>query len=373
MTDRVTTASTDYKVDLEVFEGPLDLLLYLIKKDELEICDIEINRITTQYIEYLGLMQMLDLNIAGEFIVMAATLMMVKSRMLLPVEERPEIEEEEADPRWDLVRQLLEYKKFKDAARHLDSLSLAKENMFSRGGDVAVFEPEPGLGLDEVSLFDLISALNDALKRISQVEFGTIIDDPFTVADKIEDLLTRTRAGLRFNLSHIFGQAVTRNEITCTFLALLELIRLHQIRVRQNNEFGDIEISAFDPADMPPTIPEPEIQKAPPRPPRKKKPLPNQAKSLLADVLPDAGDEVIEAGEDEAVAVDSSEEVAVDVVDEANEIEEEEIDDEDEDAEDEEDGDADDDAEDEDEEDEGEEDEEDEDDVDEEDDDETDK
>jgi segregation and condensation protein A len=109
----------DYKVQLEVFEGPLDLLLYLIKKDEVDVYDIPIERVTQQYLQYLSLMQMLDLNIAGEFLVMAATLMMIKSRMLLPVEERPELEEEE-DPRWDLVRQLVEYKKFKDAAQHLE-------------------------------------------------------------------------------------------------------------------------------------------------------------------------------------------------------------------------------------------------------------
>ncbi len=114
----------DYKVQLEVFEGPLDLLLYLIKRDELDIYDIPIERITQQYMQYLDVMKMLDLSIAGEFLVMAATLMMIKSRMLLPVEERPELEAEEDDPRWDLVRQLVEYKKFKDAADHLESLAL---------------------------------------------------------------------------------------------------------------------------------------------------------------------------------------------------------------------------------------------------------
>ena len=123
-------AQEEYKVQLEVFEGPLDLLLYLIKKDELDIYDIPIERITTQYMEYMDLMRMLDLNIAGEFIVMAATLMMIKSRMLLPPEERAELEEEEEDPRWDLVRQLVEYKKFKDAAMHLEGLEERQEDVF---------------------------------------------------------------------------------------------------------------------------------------------------------------------------------------------------------------------------------------------------
>ena len=106
------------RFSLDVFEGPLDLLLYLIKKEEVDIHDIPIGRITDQYLEYTWLMKVLDLNIAGDFIVMSATLMLIKSRMLLPVDERSDVEEEEEDPRWDLVRQLVEYKKFKDAADH---------------------------------------------------------------------------------------------------------------------------------------------------------------------------------------------------------------------------------------------------------------
>ena len=132
----------EYKVQLEVFEGPLDLLLYLIKKDELDIYDIPIERITTQYMQYMDLMRMLDLNIAGEFIVMAATLMMIKSRMLLPPEERAALEEEEEeDPRWDLVRQLVEYKKFKDAAMHLEGLEERQADVFGRGSDAATLGP----------------------------------------------------------------------------------------------------------------------------------------------------------------------------------------------------------------------------------------
>lgn len=237
----------DYKVDVEVFEGPLDLLLYLIKKDEVDICDIRIERITAQYMEYLGLMRMLDLTIAGEFIVMAATLMMIKSRMLLPEDERPELEAEEADPRWDLVRQLLEYKKFKDAARHLEQRAFVRENMFDRGAELHVeAAPEAALPLQDVSIFDLISALNDALKRVKVEEFGQIYDDQYTVADKIEDVLRRVRSEARVLLSDLFGRLATRHEIVCAFLAVLELIRLRQVRVRQGAEFGDIEISRGD-------------------------------------------------------------------------------------------------------------------------------
>ena len=180
----------EYKVQLEVFEGPLDLLLYLIKKDELDIYDIPIERITTQYMEYLDLMRMLDLNIAGEFIVMAATLMMIKSRMLLPVEERAELEEEEEDdPRWDLVRQLVEYKKFKDAAMHLEGLEERQVDVFGRGSDAATLGPAGDVSLHDVSIFDLISAFNDVLKKVKTEELKEIFAERYTVAEKIDAIV----------------------------------------------------------------------------------------------------------------------------------------------------------------------------------------
>ena len=173
----------EYKVKLEVFEGPLDLLLYLIKKEELEIHNIPMEKITAQYIQYIELMKMLDLNIAGEFLVMAATLMMIKSRMLLPVEDRPEIEEEEEDPRWDLVRQLVEYKKFKDVAMHLESLEARREDIFGRDGAEAVLGKEPDVALHDVGLFDLISAFSEALKKVKSEELREIFAERFTVAE----------------------------------------------------------------------------------------------------------------------------------------------------------------------------------------------
>jgi segregation and condensation protein A len=237
-------AADEYKVRLEVFEGPLDLLLYLIKREEIDIYDIPIERITTQYLEYLSLLKMLDLNIAGEFIVMAATLLMIKSRMLLPVEERPETDdEEEADPRWDLVRQLLEYKKFKDVAGHLQSCELRQLNMFTRGADPELPpETEGGLGVGEVSLFDLIAALNKVLKNAKTEELGQIFAEQYTVADKIESLLDVVREQQEVSFSLLFGELATRGEVVCTFLALLELIRLHQLGARQSGEFGEIVI-----------------------------------------------------------------------------------------------------------------------------------
>ena len=233
----------EYKIRLEVFEGPLDLLLYLIRKEEVDIYDIPIERITTQYMEYLSLMRMLDLTIAGEFIVMAATLMMIKSRMLLPPDERPILEPEEEDPRWELVRQLLEYKKFKDAALHLQQRELDQENIFSRGAEPLVsLEQDPGLGLGDVSLFDLIAALNSVLKKVEVEELGEIFGEQFTVADKIEIILTTIQREEQMRFKDLFKDMASRVEIVCTFLALLELIRLRQIAARQEKEFDDIMI-----------------------------------------------------------------------------------------------------------------------------------
>lgn len=235
-------ANTDpYKVELDVFEGPLDLLLYLIKQDEIDIYDIPIERITRQYMQYLDIMKMLDLNIAGEFIVMAATLMMIKSRMLLPVEERHELEEEE-DPRWDLVRQLVEYKKFKDAAAHLGELELRQENMFGRTGEGILLGPEPDIALEDVSIFDLITAFNEALKKAPREELKEIFAEKFTVADKIDHILVMMREKGKASFSRLLAGMTHRYEMVCTFLAILELIRLKQIRAKQSDHFGDIDL-----------------------------------------------------------------------------------------------------------------------------------
>lgn len=231
----------DYKVQLEVFEGPLDLLLYLIKKDEVDIYAIPIERITQQYLQYLEMMQMLDLNIAGEFLVMAATLMMIKSRMLLPVEERPEMEDEE-DPRWDLVRQLVEYKKFKDAAMHLEELALRREDVFAREGETVHLGAEADVALHDVSIFDLISAFSEALKKAPKEEMAELFGDRYTVAEKIDFLTVKLREDGKVVLGELFRAMRHRYEMVCTFLAVLELIRLRQIRAQQAGPFGEIEI-----------------------------------------------------------------------------------------------------------------------------------
>ena len=238
------TRPDDYKVRLEVFEGPLDLLLYLIKKEELDITDINIEKITQQYLEYLELMRMLDLEIAGEFLVMAATLMYIKSRLLLPEDQRvaDELEEGE-DPRWELVRQLVEYKKFKDAAEELGVRELQRQNIYGRTPADPKLPVEPSLAMGEVSLFDLINAFNEVLKRANKrKDFLEIVDEHFTVADKIEFLLHRVAENAAIKFHELFTEAASRTEIVVTFLAVLELIRLKRIIVRQSQHFAEIEI-----------------------------------------------------------------------------------------------------------------------------------
>jgi len=240
----------EYKVELEIFEGPLDLLLYLIKKEEVDIYNIPIVKITTQYMEYLGLMRMLDLNIAGEFIVMAATLMMIKSRMLLPIEDRSE-EEEEEDPRWDLVRQLVEYKKFKDAASLLQEREFIQKNIFGIGGQTLALEPEDaGIVLQDASLFDLIAAFNEVLKNARVEEIGEIGPENFSLADKIDGILHRLRQQSSIPFTTLFSNMASRAEIICTFLAVLELARLRQLVIAQESSFSDILVMASENDDQ---------------------------------------------------------------------------------------------------------------------------
>ena len=233
----------DYKVMLEVFEGPLDLLLYLIKKDEVDIYDIPIGRITDQYMEYLKLMKVLDLNIAGDFIVMSATLMLIKSRMLLPVESRPDQDEEdEEDPRWDLVRQLVEYKKFKDAANHLEELEMHMENVFGRESEHVELGAPPDVDLRDASIFDLISSLNEALGRVQEEDIQEIFAEEYTVSQKVTYIIENLKIAKRLSITDLFTGMRSRQEIVCTFLAVLELIKLNRIAAVQDERFGQIMV-----------------------------------------------------------------------------------------------------------------------------------
>ncbi len=234
----------NYKVKLDIFEGPLDLLLYLIKKDEVDVLDVNIERITRQYIAYIDTFKMLNIDLAGEFIVMAANLMYLKSRMLIPRPVQPPEEEgDEEDPRWELIRQLIEYKKFKDAAGFLQRRQLQMENIFPASPEVPDIKKEDVSGFPELGIFDLIRAFQKVLSRFSkQDDIREIVDDRFTVADKIEHLLHAVQPGEQISFLLLFAEATTRDEVIVTFVAMLELIKLHQFRVTQNYLLGEITL-----------------------------------------------------------------------------------------------------------------------------------
>jgi segregation and condensation protein A len=227
------------KIRLEIFEGPLDLLLYLIKKEELDIYDIPIARIVEQYMEYLNLMEMLNLDIAGEFLVMAATLLHIKSKMLLPPEAQEEAEE--LDPRAELVRRLLEYKAFKDAAESLREFEDRRSRLFGRFGVEPSMEAED-IPFFQATLFDLLGAFSKILKSLPQDNTHEVYKDEFTVAEKVHDIFHRLVKEPVIYFGALFKEARNKVEAITVFLALLELIRLKEVTISQEAHFGEIEI-----------------------------------------------------------------------------------------------------------------------------------
>ena len=241
----------EYKVQFEVFEGPLDLLLYLVKKEEVDIYQVNLTKLATQFIEYVEMLRQLDLDIAGEFLVMASTLMYIKSRELLPKDQQVETEGEDEgdDPRWELIRQLVEYKKFKDAAAQLQALEARQADVYPRRPGRLEFAPEEAPRKAEVSLFDLLNAVSAILKRVAgREQTRDIFEDRWTVSEKIEVLLRLVAEKPALKFSELFEGATSRTEVVVTFLALLELMRLKQIVAVQETEFGEIEIGRARPA-----------------------------------------------------------------------------------------------------------------------------
>jgi segregation and condensation protein A len=238
---------SDYRIKLQVFEGPLDLLLFLIRKNELDIYDIPIESVTRQYIDALHTMRQLDLDVAGEFFVMAATLMEIKSRMLLPKGQHavdPNAEDEEVDPRWELVHQLLQYKKFKEAAATLRELAETRQNLMERyvSGLSADAADRPLRAVDRIELWN---AFNMVLRRLAEkLVVGEIHDDVVTVADQMEWLLVRSQTEKSFVFSNLFPHGVSLRKLVATFLAVLELTRLNKLRLRQDAAFADIVCDA---------------------------------------------------------------------------------------------------------------------------------
>jgi len=236
---------TNYKVQLEIFEGPLDLLLYLIKRDEVDIYDISIERVTKQYLAYVDTFKVLNITLASEFIVMAANLIYLKSRNLLPKHQQPPEEEaDDDDPRWDLIRQLIEYKKFKDAAGFLASREQEMQDFFPHHPENSEMgEPDGGRPMADIGIFDLIRAFQNVLERFAgESQLNEIVDDRFTVSDKIDFLLRTVPRGGRIKFSAMFEEASTKGEVIVTFLAMLELMKLNYFKVHQDGQLGDIEL-----------------------------------------------------------------------------------------------------------------------------------
>jgi segregation and condensation protein A len=254
----------DYKVTLDVFEGPLDLLLYLIRREELDIWDIPIGTIAEKYMAFIDAAKKLDLDVAGEFIVMAATLMVIKSRMLLPVTRRAANEdgdEEWVDPRLDLVRQLVEYKKFKDAAARLEAFEVAALNRYDYGGGRPKFEKtaaDARGALAHLDLYDLLTAFQDVLARAAEVPSGELKGARFSVPEKMDYVLLRVQKEGQVAFVSLFDETAPKGEIIVTFLALLELLRQRRVIVYQNALFHEITVlpSREEPEDKPLEVPD---------------------------------------------------------------------------------------------------------------------
>ena len=240
-----------YQVQLDSFTGPLDLLLHLIRKQQVNIYDIPVALIAQQYMDYLNLMKTLNLSFAGEFLVMAATLLQIKSRMLLPKDESVDQEEGElGDPREELVRQLMEYEQFKEAAGRLSNHEKVWRDAFAR--DLMVEEPKPSeeFPVEDLSLFDLLNALQGVLDRTAAQPFIEVEPDALSVQDRINTILDQLETRQALTFEALFEGVLSRGLVIVTFLALLELVRMNLVRLYQGDLFGPIRIARrFVPAE----------------------------------------------------------------------------------------------------------------------------
>ena len=241
-TDSSSVKKAPYTVRLKMFEGPLDLLLHLIHKNELDITNISISLITEQYLEYLKLMKVLNLDIAGEYLLMASTLLFIKSKTLLPISSEEE-EAEGEDPRAELVRRLLEYQKFKEAAAELEKRPMLDRDVFIRSTSMEIEDVGEEERVD-VSLFELVEAFRKILERVKTEEFHEVILDRLTVEEKIQEILSllqKEKRSISFHL--LFPEQASRRVIIITFLAILELVKMKLVRIFQLAPFETIRVS----------------------------------------------------------------------------------------------------------------------------------
>jgi segregation and condensation protein A len=229
----------NYEIKLDIFQGPLDLLLYLIKKNEIDIYNIPIAIITEQYLEYLDLMKSMNLDVAGEYLVMASTLIHIKSKMLLPVHED---EEEDVDPRDELTQQLLEYQAFKEAALNLDSMSILGRDVFGRleSDDNEVDDDERPL--EEMSIFQLVEAFKQIVSSMVAEDLMEIDTERISLSDRINEIMEILTEEKVVTFIDLLGEMTDRLRVIYTFLALLELIKLRLVKAYQVEPFGAIRI-----------------------------------------------------------------------------------------------------------------------------------
>jgi segregation and condensation protein A len=232
------------RLHLEQFEGPFEVLLYLIRAQEIDIFDIPISKITDQYIRFLELMRDENLDVAGEFLVMAATLIQIKSKMILPVEVDWEEEEdiEEEDPRLELVEKLLEYRRYRDIMLRLQALESARSNVFARNVKPEIEQSEDDDEFLEVSIYDLIQAFRGVLRYVVEGLPHTIIGEGASIDEKIAYIEDQLAEKQSISWIDLFRECKSRVEIVCCFLAILELCRMDRIRAHQHQSFGDIRL-----------------------------------------------------------------------------------------------------------------------------------
>ena len=229
-----------YEIKLDIFEGPLDLLLYLIKKNEIDIYNIPIALITDQYLQYMEIMRSLNLDLAGEYLVLASTLIHIKSRLLLPQEEKDDLEEE-PDPRAELVKQLLEYQSYKEAALCLDSRLLLERDVFKRSYGINETD-ETEDDETELNLFDLVKAFQKLVSRMDKQELLEINGERMSLSDRINEIMERLAQRQPLLFTDIIEEVADRRSVIYTLLAILELMKLRMVKAYQSGPFGVIRI-----------------------------------------------------------------------------------------------------------------------------------
>ena len=229
-----------YEIKLDIFEGPLDLLLYLIKKNEIDIYNIPIALITDQYLQYMEIMRSLNLDLAGEYLVLASTLIHIKSSLLLPREEKDDFEEE-PDPRAELVKQLLEYQSYKEAALCLDSRLLLERDVFKRSYGINETD-ETGEDETELNLFDLVKAFQKLVSRMDKQELLEINGERMSLSDRINEIMERLAQVQPLLFTDIIEEIADRRSVIYTLLAILELMKLRMVKAYQSGPFGVIRI-----------------------------------------------------------------------------------------------------------------------------------